>query len=66
MTYQTHQSEDLTLRPVARLGDSMVTQLRHPAPASVRIKLENMHQVDYANELLLARPNHWRLERGRG
>ncbi len=60
MTYQPHHSEDATLKPVARLGDTIETDL-HSWPFKLAERLDTPASVAYANHILRAKPGVWRV-----
>lgn len=55
MTYQPHQSEDVTLK----VGDSIQCEVRHPYPRTIRMRLMEPAAVAYANELLANPASGW-------
>jgi hypothetical protein len=46
---------------LARIGDSVQCDLRHPYYHTITLKLENPEQVAYANDLLMNPKSGWRL-----
>jgi hypothetical protein len=61
MTYQPHQSEDPTTRPVARVGDRLCVQVQHPSPRTITMILATPESAAYANELLSDPASGWKL-----
>jgi hypothetical protein len=61
MTYQPHHSEDATLKPVARVGDRLCAQVRHPTPRTITMILATPESAAYANELLSDPSSGWKL-----
>lgn len=51
------------MKPMARIGDQLETELNHPYPHTVRMTLQTAQSCAYANELLAGGIGGWTLRR---
>lgn len=51
------------MKPLARIGDQLETELKHPHPHAVRMTLQTEASCKYADKLLAGRIGGWKLLR---